>query len=137
MNVDRSAAIQDEFFLRAKRDGGIVTIFLTSGKKLTGHIKGFDRFTLILESHRIDQLIFKHAISTVTIGRPGGEHGPGPRDPHESDRAHDTHDMHDTHEGPGAATTGAESAHDSTSGHDASGHDASGPGADDPGATSS
>lgn len=123
MNVDRSAAIQDEFFLRAKRDGGIVTIFLTSGKKLTGHIKGFDRFTLILESHRIDQLIFKHAISTVTIGRPGGEHGPGPRDPHE------THESHEPHEGLGGSTPSAESAPDS-----GSGHDASGPGADDHGA---
>lgn len=79
-NVDRSAVIQDEFFLRAKREGGVVTIFLTSGKKLTGHIKGFDRFTLILESHRIDQLIFKHAISTVTIGRPGGEQPQPPSD---------------------------------------------------------
>lgn len=80
MNVDRSAAIQDEFFLRAKREGGVVTIFLTSGKKLTGRIRGFDRFTLILESHRIDQLIFKHAISTVTIGRPGMEAGTSPRE---------------------------------------------------------
>ena len=79
MNVDRSAVIQDEFFLRAKREGGVVTIFLTSGKKLTGRIKGFDKFTVVLEAHRIDQLIFKHAISTVTIGRPGGDH------PHASD----------------------------------------------------
>ena len=70
MNEDRSAAIQDEFFHRARREGGIVTIFLTSGKKLTGRIKGVDRFTLVLESHRVDQLIFKHAISTVTMGRP-------------------------------------------------------------------
>ena len=87
-NVDRSAVIQDEFFLRAKREGGVVTIFLTSGKKLTGHIKGFDRFTLILESHRIDQLIFKHAISTVTIGRPGGESGHGASEGHASRHEH-------------------------------------------------
>jgi host factor-I protein len=84
VNEDRSAAIQDEFFHRAKREGGIVTIFLTSGKKLTGRIKGVDRFTLVLESHRIDQLIFKHAVSTVTLGRPNAEsreaHAPAPDD---------------------------------------------------------
>lgn len=86
MNEDRSAAIQDEFFHRARREGGIVTIFLTSGKKLTGRIKGVDRFTLVLESHRVDQLIFKHAISTVTLGRPHaeGRDAPPPR-PGESD----------------------------------------------------
>lgn len=88
MTIDRSAAIQDEFFLRAKREGGVVTLFLTNGKKLTGRIKGFDRFTIILESHRIDQLIFKHAISTVTIGRPGGDPVSGHREPHGLEAAH-------------------------------------------------
>ena len=78
MNEDRSAALQDEFFHRARRDGGIVTIFLTSGKKLTGRLKGFDRFTIVLESHRVDQLIFKHAISTVSLGRPHADKGEAP-----------------------------------------------------------
>jgi host factor-I protein len=80
---DRSAAMQDEFFHRARREGGVVTIFLTNGKKLTGRIRGVDRFTVVLESHRVEQLIFKHAISTVCLGRPGQD-----GKPHGADEAH-------------------------------------------------
>ena len=83
---DRSAAMQDEFFHRARREGGVVTIFLTNGKKLTGRIRGVDRFTVVLESHRVEQLIFKHAISTVCLGRPGQDGKPHPAEEHQSPR---------------------------------------------------
>ncbi len=44
-------------------------MFLGNGKKLTGRIKSFDKFTLLLESHQGEQIIFKHAISTVSTSR--------------------------------------------------------------------
>jgi host factor-I protein len=69
MTVDRASSVQDDFFARARRDGGHVTIYLTNGKKLTGRLKAFDKFTLVLESNRVDQLIFKHAVSTLSWGR--------------------------------------------------------------------
>jgi host factor-I protein len=48
-----------------------------------GRLKGFDKYSVILEANHQEQLIFKHAISTVTTSRPGGGRPPrdsGPRD---------------------------------------------------------
>ncbi len=61
--------IQDVFLNNARRDKTITTIYLLSGVKLTGRIKSFDKYSVILESNHQDQLIFKHAISTVAAGR--------------------------------------------------------------------
>lgn len=78
--TDDSPSMQNDFFNRARRETAPVTIYLTNGKKLTGRIRSFDRFTVVLASNRIDQLIFKHAISTVCIG--GGPSDRGPRRDH-------------------------------------------------------
>ena len=59
--------IQDVFLNNLRKDKLIATIFLMSGVKLTGRIKSFDKYSVILESNNQDQLIFKHAISTVTV----------------------------------------------------------------------
>lgn len=49
----------------------IVTIYLVSGIKLTGKVRQFDQYTLLLQSvDGIDSLIFKHAISTLIPGMP-------------------------------------------------------------------
>lgn len=61
--------IQDVFLNNARRDKTVTTIYLMSGVKLTGRIKSFDKYSVILESNSQDQLIFKHAISTVAAGR--------------------------------------------------------------------
>lgn len=66
--------IQNEFFNAARRDRTLVTVFLANGKKLVGRIKSFDKFTLLLEGHHGEQIVFKHAISTV---------GPARHAPHE------------------------------------------------------
>ena len=71
MSADKSPNIQNDFFNRARKDGGPVTIYLTNGKKLTGRIRAFDKYTVIVESNRIEQMLFKHAISTVAFNRPG------------------------------------------------------------------
>jgi host factor-I protein len=47
------------------------------GVKLTGKIKSFDKFSLVLESGNLEQLIFKHAISTISVPR-GAVHHPRP-----------------------------------------------------------
>lgn len=57
--------IQEAFLNLARREKTIVTIYLMNGAKLTGRIKSFDKFSLMLESGNQDQLIFKHAISTI------------------------------------------------------------------------
>ena len=63
--------IQDAFLNLARREKATVTIYLVNGAKLLGRIKSFDKFSLILESGAQEQLIFKHAISTISQNRRG------------------------------------------------------------------
>jgi host factor-I protein len=64
-------SIQEGFLNHARKEKSQVTICLLSGVKLSGRIRSFDKFSLILESNHQEQLIFKHAISTVLISRGG------------------------------------------------------------------
>ena len=57
--------IQDGFLNNARKEKGVITIYLLSGVKLSGRIKSFDKYSLVLETNNQEQLIFKHAISTV------------------------------------------------------------------------
>ena len=64
-----SQNIQDLFLNSLRRDRTLVTVFLMGGVKLTGKIKSFDKYALILETNSQEQLVFKHAISTVVVAR--------------------------------------------------------------------
>ena len=57
--------IQDAFLNNARKEKSIITIYLLSGVKLSGRIKSFDKYSLVLETNNQEQLIFKHAVSTV------------------------------------------------------------------------
>ncbi|MCS6886491.1 MAG: RNA chaperone Hfq [Acidobacteriota bacterium] len=59
--------LQDGFLNQARRERLVVTIYLLSGVKLTGKIKGFDKYSVILDVGEQELLIFKHAISTVAL----------------------------------------------------------------------
>ncbi len=61
--------IQDSFLNNARKEKSLVAIYLLSGVKLSGRIKSFDKYSLVLETNNQDQLIFKHAVSTVVTGR--------------------------------------------------------------------
>lgn len=63
--------IQDAFLNTARRERSTVTIYLLHGAKITGRIKSFDRYSVLLESGPQEQLVFKHAISTVSQARRG------------------------------------------------------------------
>ena len=65
-NKTPSQNIQDAYLNAVRREKAPVTIFLISGVKLIGKIKGFDKYSVVLEANNQEQLIFKHAISTVT-----------------------------------------------------------------------
>jgi host factor-I protein len=60
-----SRNLQNDFFNAARKEKATVIVYLSNGKKLTGRIKSFDKFTLLLDSPHGDQMIYKHAISTV------------------------------------------------------------------------
>jgi host factor-I protein len=71
--------IQDAFLNTVRRERDVVTIYLMNGAKLSGRIKSFDKFSVLLESGAQEQLIFKHAISTIQHARrPSGELRPPP-----------------------------------------------------------
>jgi host factor-I protein len=79
--------IQDTFLNTVRKDKTPITIYLVSGVKLTGRIRSFDKYSVLLENNSQEQLIFKHAISTVVSSRavmheaahrqaPAGAHAP-------------------------------------------------------------
>jgi len=61
--------IQDAFLNTLRREKTTVTVYLLNGAKLMGKIKSFDKFSVLLESGSQEQLIFKHAISTISHPR--------------------------------------------------------------------
>ena len=63
--MQHKANLQDLFLLRAKRDKVPVTMFLMNGFQMRGTITGFDAFVVILDSEGRQQVIYKHAISTI------------------------------------------------------------------------
>jgi host factor-I protein len=62
--------IQEAFLNNARKEKTFLTIYLMSGVKLSGRIRSFDKYSVILETNNQEQLIFKHAISTVVVSKP-------------------------------------------------------------------
>jgi host factor-I protein len=75
MDAKPAQNIQDTFLNTVRKDKSPITIYLVSGVKLTGKIRSFDKYSVLLENNAQEQLIFKHAISTVVSGRPMGFEG--------------------------------------------------------------
>jgi host factor-I protein len=70
--------IQDSFLNNARKDKVVLTIYLMSGVKLSGRIKSFDKYSLVLETNNQEQLIFKHAVSTVVTQKTSHSYVSGP-----------------------------------------------------------
>lgn len=68
--MQKTQNLQDAFLNVARRDRLTVTMFLMNGFQLHGVVKGFDGFTVILDSEGKQQLIYKHAISTIVPPKP-------------------------------------------------------------------
>ncbi|WP_027363709.1 RNA chaperone Hfq [Desulfotruncus alcoholivorax] len=62
--------LQDAFLNQVRKDNIPVTIFLINGFQLKGMVKGFDNFTVIMESDGKQMMVYKHAISTVSPMKP-------------------------------------------------------------------
>ncbi|HEX3030656.1 MAG TPA: RNA chaperone Hfq [Bacillota bacterium] len=62
--------LQDAFLNQVRKENIPVTIFLVNGFQLKGMVRGFDNFTVILELEGKQQMVYKHAISTVAPMRP-------------------------------------------------------------------
>ncbi len=68
--MQKQLNLQDAFLNQARRERLNVTMFLMNGFQLHGTVKGFDGFTVVLDSDGKQQLIYKHAISTIVPPRP-------------------------------------------------------------------
>jgi host factor-I protein len=64
----KSQSLQDPFLNALRRERIPVSIFLVNGIKLQGKIQSFDQFVILLEN-TVNQMVYKHAISTVVPGR--------------------------------------------------------------------
>jgi len=62
--------LQDSFLNQVRKENVPVIIYLVNGFQLRGSVKGFDNFTVIMENEGKQQLVYKHAISTITPFRP-------------------------------------------------------------------
>lgn len=68
--MQKTNNLQDLFLLRARKSRVNVTIFLMNGYQLRGHISGYDSFVVVLMTEGKQQVIYKHAISTIVPERP-------------------------------------------------------------------
>jgi len=57
---------QDSFLSAARRERAQVTLFLMNGFQLKGVVRGFDNFAVLVDSEGRQQMIYKHAISTIS-----------------------------------------------------------------------
>lgn len=58
--------LQDIFLNQVRKENTSITIYLVNGFQLKGTVKGFDNYTIVLESDGRQQLIYKHAVSTIS-----------------------------------------------------------------------
>ena len=70
MTTTKINNLQDIFLTQARRERRNVTMFLMNGFQMRGFITGFDAFTVVLNSDGKQQIIYKHAISTIVPERP-------------------------------------------------------------------
>ncbi|WZL83079.1 RNA chaperone Hfq [Vallitaleaceae bacterium 9-2] len=57
--------LQDMFLNQVRKDKIVLVVYLTNGFQLKGIVKGFDNFIVVLETEGKQQMIYKHAISTI------------------------------------------------------------------------
>ena len=68
--MQKTQNLQDGFLNQLRKDKAVVTMFLMNGFQLHGVVRAFDGFTVVLDSDGKQQLIYKHAISTVVPPKP-------------------------------------------------------------------
>lgn len=80
INMNKPSTLQELFLTRARKQATPLTVFLVNGFQMRGVITGFDGFTVVLESEGKQQLIYKHAISTIVPVQPLDLHEAAPEE---------------------------------------------------------
>ena len=78
--MQKTNNLQDIFLAQARRERRTVTLFLMNGFQMRGVITGFDAFVVVLTTDGNQQIIYKHAISTIVPERPLPLYDPLPED---------------------------------------------------------
>lgn len=68
--MNKALNLQDIFLNQARKEKIPITVFLTNGFQFKGMVKGFDGYTVIVDCDGKQELIYKHAISTIVPARP-------------------------------------------------------------------
>ena len=68
--MQKAFNLQDSFLNQARKTGVPLTVFLVNGFQLRGVVTGFDSFTVVVNSDGKQQMIYKHAISTIAPAKP-------------------------------------------------------------------
>ncbi len=68
--MQKTQNLQDAFLNQLRRERALITVFLVNGFQMHGVIRAYDGFTVVLDSEGRQQLIYKHAISTIIPPRP-------------------------------------------------------------------
>jgi len=63
---NKAINLQDSFLNHVRKENLAVVIYLVNGFQLRGLVKGFDNFTVIIENEGKQQMVYKHAISTIS-----------------------------------------------------------------------
>ena len=67
--MSKTENLQEQFLLRCRRDRVPVTVFMVNGFQMRGFVRGFDSFTVVIDCDGKQELIYKHAISTLIPAR--------------------------------------------------------------------
>ncbi|MBR4346825.1 MAG: RNA chaperone Hfq [Oscillospiraceae bacterium] len=70
MATNKTLNLQDVFLNQARKEKVPITCILTNGFQFKGIVKGFDSYTVIIDADGKQELVFKHAISTIVPARP-------------------------------------------------------------------
>jgi host factor-I protein len=65
MTMANNLNLQDDFLNKVRKEHILITVFLVSGYQIKGYVKGFDNFTVIIDVEGKQNMIYKHAISTI------------------------------------------------------------------------
>jgi len=86
--MGKAINLQDMFLNQVRKEGIGVTIYLTNSVQLRGQVRGFDAFTVLLDTPgKPTQLVYKHAVASIVPAKPVGSYRPpGEMDPEEEAR---------------------------------------------------
>lgn len=68
--MEKKNNLQAILLTKLRKERQVVTVFITNGFQMRGRITAFDQFTLVLEIKGTQQIIYKHAVSTIVPDAP-------------------------------------------------------------------